>query len=653
MPTPSPATVPARLRVVAVATLLLAVSLLLLVGPRPAAAAARPVATQPAANAVAAAPPRQVVVHVPGAVDTSVSGLTVFRADHTPVATTASPPAAGHPGALVADLPALRGGVYTVVWHAAGAGGARRGSFAFAVDPAGASPALVAQTRPHDTLTPASQGIPKWLAFVTIMTFIGTLALRALVTAPASGGLDDERRGPLLAATDRGLLLVAGAAILCFIPATLAQLVTEATDPDAGLSFWRSIRPGAIGDFLRHTPDGHLWLARLAVTLVAVLAVLPAALAALVPGWRHRPRRVGRLMGAALLAAVVELALRVAPTSTPDDWAREIFTDALDWGHLVGASVWVGGLVGLAVLGVLLRLPARRRAGFWAAALRRFSVVATVCVGVMVLTGLWTAWIHVGAPRLLVHTLYGETLLVKLGLIGVLVGLGALNQLWLLPRVNALREASGESLLGTLTRRFRRVVVAEALVGVLILLVVPFLSSSARNQAFAARAADLTQTRRVDGQAVALRPSGAQPGMTDYDVWVPHAAGGRVTVGFSSRQLGVPSTDVLATAVGAGQYRVTGLQTPMVGDWQVVVAGGRRPVRFDLTVSATAVDPGKPATPPIRASTWEWGAGEVLAVLVALGGAALTTRRLTRRRQRRLERAAAARTSIDRASDAV
>ncbi len=293
-------------------------------------------------------------------------------------------------------------------------------------------------------------------------------------------------------------------------------------------------------------------------------------------GGRELPaRRVTTVAAIGLTAGVAELLARVIPTETPDEWAREIFTDLLDFGHMTGGAVWIGGLVALGVLAATLRLSAAERDGFWSAALRRFSLVATVCVGVMILTGLWTAWIHVGPPRLLFHTLYGETLLVKLILVLILVGLGAVNQLWLLPRVNALRaEGADGSALAVTLRHFRGVVAAEAVIGLLVLLVVPFLSGSARKQEFERQAADLTQTALVGGQEVRLRPSGAQPGPTDYDVWAPGAEG--VAVAFSSPKLGVPATEVPATSLGGDHYRVSGLYTPMVGDWRArVLVDGR------------------------------------------------------------------------------
>jgi putative copper export protein len=574
------------------------------------AAIAQPAAGEPAANAVLGTPPHRIVIADPGS---GPGRVTVYDSNHKALATV---PARAVGEALVAPLPHLpRGaGVYSVIWHAGG----QSGSFAFQVSPGGASPALVQEPQPESSLTPVKEALPRYFAFafIFIFIFIGTLSLRFLVTAPTIRRLAGTRP-QLAAAVDRRLLVTAGTTIALFIPATLLEF------SDEELNLWSG-------------GDGTLRLVRFILTALAALVVVPAAVAAL----RRRELSSARIRAVAAIgvaAGIGELLARVMPTETPEEWAREIFTDVLDWGHMTGASVWIGGLVALGVLGATLRLPAAERDGFWSAALRRFSVVATVCVGVMILTGLWTAWIHVGPPRLLFHTLYGETLLVKLILVLILVGLGAVNQLWLLPRVNAIRAGGEEgSGLAVTLRHFRGVIAAEAVIGLLVLLVVPFLSGSARKQDFERHAADLTQTALAGGGEVRLRPSGAQPGPTDYDVWAP-GADGRVAVAFSAPRLGVPPTEVPATALGGDHYRVSGLYTPMVGNWRarVLLDGGATAASFPLTVTATYEEPESPPPPPVRGSTWAWGIAETLATILALVGAGLAANWITRWRRRR------------------
>jgi putative copper export protein/methionine-rich copper-binding protein CopC len=618
-------------RNIGVAVVALAVGIVLVAAGPAAAAAGEPV-TSPAANAVFAQSPSRVTLQEASRVDASGGRLVLYDAAHKQVA---GGELSRHGSTLVGDVPKLGDGIYTAVWQLAGAQKAT-GSFAFAVNESGSSPALVQQAKPETKLNPAGRVIPKWLALTALIIFIGVCALRLFVTAPATRGMEAEEEQPaMLPAGDRRLLVLAGAAILLFIPATLGDLVNRATDKDAGLSFWQSIRPGAIADYLTGGPEGTLYDIRLVLTALAALVVVPAAATALRRGWQQRPQRAGRVMLAGLLLGTAEMIVRVIPTEAPKEgigWPREIFSDVVDWGHMYSAAIWIGGLAGLAVLGASLRVPAARRGRFWPVALRRFSVVATVCVGVMILSGLWMAWLHVGAPRLLVHTLYGETLLLKLVLVLVLLGVAAANQLWLLPRIDALRAESGGSRSSIVLRHFRKTVAAEAVLGMLILLVVPFLSGSARNQEFQAKAADLTQTRHFGGHAVSLRTSGAQPGLTDYDVWAP-GAGDRVTVAFSSPRLGVPETEVLATSLGGDHYRVTGLYTAMAGAWQARVVTKREPpVTFGLDVTAAPPEPENAPPAVVSGSTRAWGLGELLAVVLLLGGAGYSSRRLARRR---------------------
>src|SRR5262249_12542407 len=152
--------------------------------------------------------------------------------------------------------------------------------------------------------------------------------------------------------------------------------------------------------------------------------------------------------------------------------------------HLIGSSIWIGGLIALSATASLLRTAKGERNVLLPAVIRQFSLVALICVGAMILSGLWTAWIHVGGIGPLFTTLYGRTLLLKLSLVILLVALGAYNLLWLLPRIEAIRngEEQGQSLVAVALRHFRRVIGVEVAVGVAILLVVPFLASSARSQ---------------------------------------------------------------------------------------------------------------------------------------------------------------------------
>src|SRR6202012_5631065 len=106
-------------------------------------------------------------------------GATANARSHKAVANVPARPVGD---ALVAPLPHLpsEAGIYSVVWHAGG----ESGSFAFQVSPGGTSPALVQEPQPDNSLTPVKEALPRYFAFAFIFVFIGTLALRFLVTAP-------------------------------------------------------------------------------------------------------------------------------------------------------------------------------------------------------------------------------------------------------------------------------------------------------------------------------------------------------------------------------------------------------------------------------------------------------------------------------------
>ena len=100
----------------------------------------------------------------------------------------------------------------------------------------------------------------------------------------------------------------------------------------------------------------------------------------------------------------------------------------LDWAHLAAMSAWLGGLLPLFLLLRSTSLPP-------GLLVPRFSRLALVCVAALALTGMYSAYIHVGTLDALTQTTYGWALIVKVGFFGLLVLLGAINLLALSPRL--------------------------------------------------------------------------------------------------------------------------------------------------------------------------------------------------------------------------
>jgi len=126
---------------------------------------------------------------------------------------------------------------------------------------------------------------------------------------------------------------------------------------------------------------------------------------------------------------------------------------AVQWVHMVGIGVWVGGLAWL-LLGIRDMTKADR-----AAAVSAFSRIATVALVVVLVTGVTRGLVEVGSPANLFDTGYGIALLVKIGLVAVLVALGALNHFRVVPALG--RGAGVRSF--TLNSRGELVVAAAVL----------------------------------------------------------------------------------------------------------------------------------------------------------------------------------------------
>ncbi|MGG5260465.1 CopD family protein [Phycicoccus avicenniae] len=189
-------------------------------------------------------------------------------------------------------------------------------------------------------------------------------------------------------------------------------------------------------------------------TLLAMVAAGAEALAvplgsALTSGrvWAFVPSLGGgrALMSTAVLAALVASGTRVArgpgehllllgtalvatlPTSLTGHVATAELHVAVSVGttvHVLGAVLWVGGLVGLGMLGRSPALPG---------AVARFSSLALAAVVVVTVTGLLAAWWRLGADAPAWRSAYGALVVAKVALLVVLVGLGGIHRRWSIP----------------------------------------------------------------------------------------------------------------------------------------------------------------------------------------------------------------------------
>ena len=222
----------------------------------------------------------------------------------------------------------------------------------------------------------------------------------------------------------------------------------------------------AIGRVLIETQAGHVWLVR-----AGFLVMLAAFLSLRVSVARRADWRAAR--GEAVLlgvAALVPLAAAGHAAAVEPDTARAIAVDAL---HLLGAGIWVGGLLPLAFLLKRASTDAGADARPYAVlAVLRFSRAALGVILLLAITGTTLAITHVGNVAGLVGTRYGRLLLAKLALLVLILVLAAVNRSVLLARLGGDGPAVGRPAM----RRLAGFVLLEAILALAIVAIVAAMS---------------------------------------------------------------------------------------------------------------------------------------------------------------------------------
>jgi copper transport protein len=136
--------------------------------------------------------------------------------------------------------------------------------------------------------------------------------------------------------------------------------------------------------------------------------------------------------------AVILAGLLVSGLSLSSHQATEpgssSLSELVDWIHLLAASVWVGGVVTLALL-VWPAAPELRRRAFIG-----FSRLAVAVVGILVLAGVYLAVVRLPALSDLWETGYGNVLLLKLAIVAIALAWGGVHHTFVRPRLEAGRQ---------------------------------------------------------------------------------------------------------------------------------------------------------------------------------------------------------------------
>lgn len=248
----------------------------------------------------------------------------------------------------------------------------------------------------------------RWAGYLALALFVGGLAFVTLLWP--RGAHEPRARALLVLAWTTGL------------PATVAALGLQGAYTALG-GLRDALRPATYADVLATEPGVVLASRGLLWVLAAVV------LGALMQGGAGTSRSPGWRVGA--LAVAFGLLRTTGMAGHNSEGSEPTWGAIADFVHLLGASLWIGGLAMLTVA----VLP-RRRAGELAAVVPGYSRLAAVSVTGIVAAGLVLAWQVVGSYDALLHSSYGHLLLIKTAVLAAVLLAAYAGRQWVRTRLD-------------------------------------------------------------------------------------------------------------------------------------------------------------------------------------------------------------------------
>ena len=510
----------------AIAALLLALVALFALPSSPVSAHASLVQSDPAANSVVATSPTSVVLTYDENIEASTASISLFDAKGAKISIGA--PKSGASAAVVqATVPTLKDGIYAVVWRVTSEDGhVVDGAFSFQVGTAstGGGQDLVDQVLNGARVPTATAwwyGVARFLSLMGATLLIGT-------------GMWGMQGDPRLDA-QRGVRRAVLVGCIAFVVGSLACFGLFGASVKAG-GIADAFKPSVWGD-IASTHTGRMLLMRIAMSLV--LAVLLSL------------RRHDRLdvWGAAAVTAAIVAIFSFSASGHPNALRPKTLWITLDAIHLGAITVWVGGLIALALATKAWFLEPRALL-----VVKSFSMVALVSVPVIIATGVAQSLKLAGGLHDISATTWGRFLLGKVMLVVAMIAVAGVTR-WLLHHDGVAS--------------IRRTVMAEAVIGVLVV----GLAAGMVAQAPRASAPSRPYNEQVtaDGVIAAVTISPGHVGSNEVHIVVT-PPGGSITpvAGVSGRVLlpsaNLPAAPITLQQIGPNHYSGT-VTIPRSGEW--------------------------------------------------------------------------------------
>jgi copper transport protein len=520
------------------------------------------VRSNPAANAVLEVPPVQVEIFFSEPLEENSSSIKVFDSNQVSVDVGDVRVDPVDPTRLTVSLHSLNEGVYTVTWKAVSSvdGHQTVGTFPFAVGNVNASAVNAIQQSTSFRL-PFSALISKFLMLASLALLIGQRFFIALVWDPTLHANASETTKPAIWALFYRIGLIG---VLVSIGVGILAQAGQSTGSE--LAFPWNLEMGHI---LTSSRLGVIWLARLGLAMLSV--------------WIYG-RNESPLREWSEFAANLALLFTVTLTSHAATEAQPLLPILADWVHLIGMTFWLGGLVYF-FTGIrhLQQLDSQARMKLTSGLTGQFSVNAVIFVGLIGLTGFYSAYLRVGSWSGLLTSLYGHVLLVKQAFVAGLLMIAATNLLIISPRLKR-DQLQGLETTG-LVARFGKILILELTFAGLLLASVSFLTYIPPARIVSVTP-QLKSTQKVDDLKMEISISPGQVGQNAFKLSVTTSTGHplhsakKVLLRFTPNQPNIAPSELELIGQGDGTFTAKGTYLSIPGNWQVQ-AVVRREDAFD------------------------------------------------------------------------
>ena len=521
-----------------------------LVIPALASAHAALIRSAPASDQIVKTSPTTVTLTFNEPVETALGAVRVFDGNAARVDVGTTTRAGANAVATRIDTSLARG-TYTVSWRVASADGhPLEGAFVFHVGAPGERPEGIASQvaqRPSSGVGKAVD-VARFLNVLLVIALIGAIAVNLILFARHDPEVE-RRLWYVIAGLGFGLSIVAAATVVLFAASIAGAGLGKATN-------------GTALSAILGTRFGHVRLAQL---IVAEVIAIAAVWAPSPGGAKWLKRGIG----------VLALALAVTPGLSGHAGAKGTLEVIADTGHVLAASVWVGGLATV-MLG--LGLAGERRRELARNVFPRFSRLVLWAVGVLLVSGTIGGLSGVDHLNELWNTTYGKLLLAKISIALVLIGFGVFNR-------RAVRGLSNAKAAPGFLSRLQRSVAAEFVLMAAAIGVTSFLISKPQANAIVAklpRAATATGQIGDLGARLVLDPG--TKGQNLVHVYLSRGGAPQtadeVTVTARSQVGDVGPFRLIMSQADRGHYLSPPLQVSLGGLWTFDVAVRRGD--FDL-----------------------------------------------------------------------